>query len=61
MNVNVDIKFSTEIEPWLCFRHAVLGAMKGFHVLVEADDFLNEYHMGPTACTVCNRKVRDTP
>lgn len=56
MDIQVQIRFFTENNSWLCFRHAVVTAYRGGDVKTEIDDFSSEYYMGPTTCDYCDEE-----
>lgn len=56
MNLNLQVRYSTEGDSWLCFRHAVEVATQGVEVETTIDDFGSEYYMGTTSCTRCAKE-----
>jgi hypothetical protein len=60
MDINLKIKFSTDTERWLCFRHAVQAALRGEDVKTEIDDFDSEYYCGSTWCAPCSDEAQAT-
>lgn len=53
MQINMQIRFSTEDFSWLCFNHAVAQVIKGIEVKTEIDEFSSDYYMGPIHCKIC--------
>lgn len=54
MEIKIQIRFSTQDAPWLCFRHAAKRAVeKDEEVQVDLDDFDSEYYLGTTRCVDC--------
>ena len=56
MQIRLQIRYYTEDESWLCFRHAVLIALKGEVVSTSIDDYGSDYYLGVTYCTVCDKE-----
>lgn len=52
MHMNLQVRYSTDKDSWLCFKHAVQAAMNGEDVKTEIDDFSGGY-MGRTWCQQC--------
>lgn len=57
MEVNAQIRFYTDDDSWLCFRHATQVAMSGQDVKVEVDNYADDYYMGRTHCKRCSREA----
>lgn len=50
MQMNLRVRFFTEVYGWLCFKHATTEALAGREVKTEIDDYDSEYYMGTTWC-----------
>ena len=59
MQFNPEIRFSSDEEPWLCFRHAVVCAMVGKDVKTTIDEFGSECDMRQTWCEPCSREAQE--
>ena len=53
-SMDLKIRFSTEDDPWLCFRHAAQDAQEGKDVAVDIGDYDSDYYMGRTYCMQCS-------
>lgn len=51
MNINLQIRYSTTSDHWLCFKHAVQAAINGEDVKTEIGDFSDS--MGRIWCEKC--------
>lgn len=50
MNINAQIKFSTDEHSWLCFACAVKFVLAGYVVETSVDTYDSEYYLGNTYC-----------
>lgn len=53
MEFNLQVKFSTDTDEWLCFRHAVEAVLKGDRVQVEIDNYDSENDLRRNYCMRC--------
>ena len=57
MNINLKAVYSTSEHRVLCFKCAVMEAIKDKDVTVEVDDYSSDYDMRSTQCIVCGRCI----
>lgn len=53
MYMNLQVRYSTDKDSWLCFKHAVQAAMNGEMVETDIDDYSSSHYMGRTWCEKC--------
>lgn len=59
MDIQLQVRYSSRNDPWMCFRHAMKAAMAGTDVETQIDDYRSEYYMGRTHCQECENELRD--
>lgn len=60
MDIKMQVRYSSENDPWMCFRHAVQAAMDGANVETTIDDYGSEYYLGRTSCELCYQENKAT-
>lgn len=59
MNIRLQVRYSSQNDSWMCFRHAVKAALEGADVEMDIDDYGDEHYLGRTTCLECENERND--